>query len=221
MKIEQYNSPHHSNRGNYVPDIIVCHIAEGTYIGTVGWFQNPDSKVSSHFVVAKDGRVAQCVDLKRVAWCNGTADEPEDKRYFGKSTLETVKTRGGNANDYTISIEFEGFWKDGKGALTAPQLKSGVELIKYIRQSVKSIYGVDIPIDRQHIVGHCEINPVTKPNCPGANFPFNAIISGLKQMEPTTYCVHVPGVSTMGECESIKSWIQNNAAYNVIIEEEK
>ena len=53
------------------------------------------------------------------------------------------------------------------------------ELIKHIRSEVKSIFGVEIPADREHIVGHFEVSPITKPNCPGQNYQFNEIIAAV------------------------------------------
>jgi hypothetical protein len=46
----------------------VVHIASGFYQGTIDWQHNPAADVSSHFVVARDGRVAQCVDTADRAW---------------------------------------------------------------------------------------------------------------------------------------------------------
>jgi hypothetical protein len=47
---------------------LVVHIAEGTYEGTIAWQKNPDSNVSSHFIVGIDGAIAQMVDTDRTAW---------------------------------------------------------------------------------------------------------------------------------------------------------
>lgn len=46
----------------------VEHIAAGTYAGTIAWQMNPDAEVSSHFVVAKDGRITQMLDTTVTAW---------------------------------------------------------------------------------------------------------------------------------------------------------
>lgn len=183
MKIEQKASPNHFSRSGWTPDMIVCHIAEGTYDGTIGWLCNPASQTSAHFVVGKDGRVAQLVPLEQAAWCNGTSTSANDKRYYGKSTLEAVRERKTNANYYTISIEHEGYWKDGHGKLTAAQQEATVELIRHIRAEIKRLYGAEIPADRKHVVGHCEINPITKPCCPGECFPFEEIIRSLEDQE--------------------------------------
>ena len=45
---------------------------------------------------------------------------------------------------------------------------------------VKSIYGHDIVVDREHIVGHCEVAPKEKPNCPGKLFPWDRLMNGLQ-----------------------------------------
>lgn len=47
---------------------LVVHIAQGTYEGTIAWQRNPASNVSSHFIIGRDGRIAQMVDTNRIAW---------------------------------------------------------------------------------------------------------------------------------------------------------
>lgn len=183
--VKKYSSPNfNKGRNGWKPDIIVDHItgAGGTYMSAIYWFQNPQSNTSSQFILAKDGTVYQMVDLENTAWCNGTSVKG-DVRDYRKATSSIVKSRATNANYYTISIEHE---NDGGGELTDAQLKASIELHKYIIDEVKRIYGITIPADRQHIIGHCEINPINRPNCPGVNFPFTTIINALNgQVAPT------------------------------------
>jgi hypothetical protein len=47
---------------------VVVHIAAGTYEGTIAWQKNDSANVSSHFVVAKDGTIAQMVDTHDRGW---------------------------------------------------------------------------------------------------------------------------------------------------------
>lgn len=47
---------------------LVVHRAEGSYEGTIAWQRNPAARVSSHFIVSEDGRVAQMVDTNTAAW---------------------------------------------------------------------------------------------------------------------------------------------------------
>lgn len=65
-----YRSPNHSARKQPI-DSIVIHSTEGLMPGTALWLSNPKSKVSCHFLVARDGQVYQLVDLARVAWHSG------------------------------------------------------------------------------------------------------------------------------------------------------
>ncbi|WP_339060108.1 N-acetylmuramoyl-L-alanine amidase [Tepidibacillus marianensis] len=181
MNITQRPSTNkYDGRKGWKPDMIVCHITEGSYAGAVSWLCNPDAQASAHFVVAQDGRITQLVQLTDSSWCNGTSTDPSSKVYYGKSSLAAVRERKTNANYYTVTIEHEGIWAKTKGKLTDAQLAATIELIAWIRSEVKRIYGVEIPLDREHIVGHYQINPVTKPNCPGALFQFDTIIETLK-----------------------------------------
>lgn len=80
---------------------VVVHIAEGTFEGTISWQLNKDANVSSHFIVAKDGRIAQIVDTSDAAW--------------------TQKA----GNGHWLSVENEGFTP---GALTAQQVDANARL---------------------------------------------------------------------------------------------
>lgn len=82
---------------------VVEHIAEGTYAGTIAWQRNDASNISSHFIVARDGRVAQMVDTATQAW---------------------TQVKG---NPYSISIENEGY---GGQSLTPQQLEASARLLE-------------------------------------------------------------------------------------------
>ena len=182
--IKQHPSPNYGSRYGWKPDIIVNHITAGsTASGALATLCNPAREASAHFVVDKDGTIYQLVALDRAAWANGTSNVATDNRYYGRSKLAAVRDRRVNANLYTISIEHVCV---SGGALTAAQLVASIELHRYIIAEVKRIYGVTIPVDRAHIVGHCEINPVTKPNCPGKDFPYNKILEGLQNVAITS-----------------------------------
>lgn len=183
MEIINKNSPNYNEgRKGQVPIMIVCHTTCGSFDGAVVWLRNKESKASSHFVVSKNGRVVQLVDIKNTAWCNGTKTDKNDNKYFGNSTIKKVREKGGNANDYTVSIEFEGQATEN-GKLTDKQLETAVELIKYIKQEVKRLYNYDIDYTTDEIVGHCHITPKWKPNCPGKEFPFTELIKKLNDSE--------------------------------------
>lgn len=174
---ETINSPNQTNRGGQIPQLIVCHICDGTYTGTKSWFLQSTAQTSSHFIVAQDGRICQCVPLDRMAWCNGTV---------ANASVPLVKQLGGNPNLYTVSIEHEGYYSVTRGALTEAQLDVTVWLIGYINEQLKTLYGSAIPLDRNHIVGHNEINSVTRSNCPGQLFPWSELMTRLNPPKEQT-----------------------------------
>ncbi|MFC8228773.1 N-acetylmuramoyl-L-alanine amidase [Streptomyces sp. NPDC057287] len=107
-------------------DKVVIHVTQGSYAGTISWFQDAVSKVSSHYVVrSSDGQITQMVRDK-------------DTAYHAKS-----------ANASSLGIEHEGFI-DNPSWFTDPMYRSSAALTKYLCDR----YG--IAKDRSHIIGHSE-----------------------------------------------------------------
>lgn len=174
--IKKYRSPNYESRRGCVPDMIVSHItAAATASSSINWFLNADSEASSNYIVDKDGTVYEMVPIEYAAWANGTTSNG-DNRDYRKATNAIVKSRPHNANLYTVSIEHV---NEGGGVLTDAQLTATIELHKYIRSEVQRIYGRTIPADREHIIGHYEITPITRPDCPGKNFQWDKLMQGI------------------------------------------
>ncbi len=150
LNIIQKPSPNFGSRGTYKPELFSIHIMAGTLNGTDAWFAIPASKVSSHFGVGKLGQVHQYVPVQQSAWTNGIVNQPNFKLY--KPNV--------NPNNYTITIECEGY--DLKDA-PETQLKAISELLIQLGKE----YG--IPLDRDHIIGHYQIDLKRKPNCPATD----------------------------------------------------
>jgi len=186
MDIKKVISPNRESRYGWKPDIIVCHITEGSASSAINWFANPASEVSAHFVVSKTGEVTQCVPIEETAWANPTRTDPSANSYYGKSEIKAIRERKTSANYYSVSIEHEGIYSQTGGALAPAQLKASIELIQHIRKEVKRIYGITIPIDREHIIGHYQTNKVDKINCPGRKFQWDEIIAGVKKLDGQT-----------------------------------
>ncbi|MFE9724101.1 peptidoglycan-binding protein [Streptomyces sp. NPDC005794] len=108
-------------------DKVVIHVTQGSYAGTISWFQNATSQVSSHYVVrSSDGQITQMV-------------RDADTAYHAKS-----------ANASSLGIEHEGF-VDNPSWFTDTMYRSSAALTRYLCDR----YG--IPKDRSHIVGHVEV----------------------------------------------------------------
>ena len=180
MQITQRPSPNrNTGRQGQTPDFIVCHITGGSFTSAINTITNAANQVSYHFVVGRDGAIVQAVNIEDTAWANGTTNSG-DNRDNRHSTIPAVRERRRNANQFTVSI---GFADSSGGELSAAQLSAGVELIWHIRNEVRRIYGFEIPMTRSHIIGHFEINPLTRANCPGPRFPFGEIIQRLQEKE--------------------------------------
>ena len=214
MNIQQYSTVNKSSRNGYKPMFICWHIADGTYNGTITWERNSSSQVSSHFVLGKNGEVAQLVPLDKAAWTQGGIRNP---------THPYVKSHPSvNPNQYCVSIECEGFWKETKGKLTDAQFNSAVDLTKHIVSEVKKLYNVDIPIDREHMIGHCEINTVTRSHCPGELFPFDELIALARgeDAEPVQdetvslpYTVQCGAFASAGNANALKDKLSTRGYY--------
>ena len=62
-------SPNFSHRNGARVDLLVIHDTEGSYAGSISWFEKKESNVSAHFVIKEDGTEAtQMVDLADKAW---------------------------------------------------------------------------------------------------------------------------------------------------------
>lgn len=121
-------------------DQVVVHVTEGSFWGSVRWLRNPHSGGSSHFVVSRQGQVVQMVSTSDVAWHAGN-------RW---------------TNRRSIGIEHEGY--SGRGGFTRAQYEASARLVAYLAQRF------DIPLDRQHVIGHHE---VPHPSIPGRKGGFD------------------------------------------------
>jgi hypothetical protein len=107
---------------------IVIHVAEGSYSGTVSWLENCTAQASAHYVVSKEGRVAQCVRDEDIAWHAGWWD----------------------TNTHSIGIEHAGYI-DNPDWFTRSMYHASAKLSAWCCKEY------EIPIDRKHIIGHSEV----------------------------------------------------------------
>jgi hypothetical protein len=107
---------------------IVIHVAEGSYSGTIGWFQNCAAGSSAHYVVGRRGGVAQCVRDEDIAWHAG---------WWA-------------TNKHSIGIEHAGFTNNPNSFARRMYHASA-------RLSAWSCKKHKIPVDRKHIIGHYQV----------------------------------------------------------------
>lgn len=133
--------------GTYPLDYVVIHVTQETYPHTLSIFQNPQKKVSAHYLVrSADGHVAQCVREADIAWHAGNWDY----------------------NTRSIGIEHEG-WVDQPQWFTDALYEQSARLTA----AICAKYG--LPKDRAHIIGHYEV-PGTDHTDPGPNWDWTRYI---------------------------------------------
>jgi N-acetyl-anhydromuramyl-L-alanine amidase AmpD len=76
--IVQYPSPNHGPRGGHDISMIVLHATVGSFKSSLDWLRNPqkdnpDDRVSTHYLIRKDGYIAQLVQDEQAAWHAGRA----------------------------------------------------------------------------------------------------------------------------------------------------
>ena len=86
-------SPYHRTRSSY--SSVTIHTAQGSYGGTISWFQNNPYSVSAHYVIrSSDGQVTQMVRNSRgahhVGVHNGTTLGIEHEGYVNNSSWYTT-----------------------------------------------------------------------------------------------------------------------------------
>ena len=156
MNIVQHPSPNYGSRNGWKPDMIVNHITAGSTAA---------------------GALATLCNPAREASAHFVVDK--DGTVYQLVALDRAAWANGTSNVATDNRYY------GRSKLAAVRDRR-VNANLYTIGEVKRLYGVAIPVDRAHIVGHCEINPVTKPNCPGKDFPYNRILEGLQNVAITS-----------------------------------
>ena len=158
MTLRRCPTPHYSEgRAGERPLGVVLHTNVGSFESTVTWFARADSRVSAHYLVALDGRVAQFVD------------EADTARHAGRVHAPTTPLADhADPNLVTIGLEFEDGGDPEGVARTDVQYARGAELVAAIAER----WG--IPVTREYVVGHREI--YAHKSCPG-NLDIDRIVA--------------------------------------------
>lgn len=134
-------------------DYVVVHTMQGYYGGSISWFQNPDANVSAHYVMRSDD--GEVTQMVRHA----------DRAWHV-----------GNSNSYALGIEHEGFIAE-EGWYTWETYLSSARLARWMCEEF------EIPIDRDHIVGHVEL-PNQSHTDPGDLWDWGLYMALIRDVVP-------------------------------------
>ena len=131
-------SKQHVRNPKYPIDTVVLHAMEGTYRGSISWFESTDNIVGAHYCISKTGQVTQCA--------------PDSVKLYHAGS----KSRAG-MNDRSIGVEQEMYSKD----TSYPQamLDEVVFIVAHL------CYNHRIPCDTKHVIQHRDIPGVTHTDC--------------------------------------------------------
>lgn len=124
------SSSNYNTGRDQVISMVVIHDMEGSYAGSIAWFQNPSAQACAHYLVrSSDGEITQMVHDADTAW------------HAGNHVV----------NNSAIGIEHEGYAHTGLTWYTEAMYRSSAALTRWLCDTFH------IPIDRTHIIGHYEV----------------------------------------------------------------
>ncbi|GAA4780897.1 N-acetylmuramoyl-L-alanine amidase [Streptomyces sanyensis] len=139
---------------DYEIDRVVIHVVQGSYPTALKVFRDPTHGAATHYVVRKDGHVAQMIRELDVAYHAGN-------RSF---------------NERSIGIEHEGF-------VDRPEDFTDAMYAASARLTADVCARYDIPADREHIVGHVEV-PGTDHTDPGPHWDWDRYLRLVREALP-------------------------------------
>ncbi|MFF4184057.1 N-acetylmuramoyl-L-alanine amidase [Streptomyces sp. NPDC001691] len=127
--VNNYNVANRPDNGFDIRQIVI-HDTEGSYDGSVKIFQDPTTSASTHYLIKDDGSlVTQMVATK------------DESYHAGNKTV----------NMHALGIEHVGYAIKEGSWYGEPLYESSATLVKYLADRF------NIPVDREHIIGHDEV----------------------------------------------------------------
>lgn len=125
------------------PEAVVLHHSDGSYLGGIDWIMRPESKVSYHVLIARDGR--------RTVFCNDT----DRAWHAGISSWQGRK----DLNSWSLGVSWEGNTYDRP--LEDAAMDSAIE---YLAPRMKK-WGIPLNM----VVTHQQVSPNRKTDISAAD----------------------------------------------------
>ncbi|MGD9632390.1 MAG: N-acetylmuramoyl-L-alanine amidase [Pirellulales bacterium] len=161
--VEWISSPNFGGRGSTRVDSIVIHTTEVNFAGTLDIFQDTESQVSAHFVIAPDGHIVQMVDTANRAW---------HATYY---------------NSRSVGIEMVGY-----AAQSSTWNNNNLNSLMNLLAWLVTAYDVPLThpsgnaydfageqYDYPGLVAHGQVQPWNRTD-PGPHFPWSAVLAGTQ-----------------------------------------
>jgi hypothetical protein len=190
----------HVHRPASAVRLIVVHVTESSYAGTIRWFRNPHAHAAANYVVGRHGEIAHMVPDDEIAWHAGN----------------------GWVNAHSIGIEHEGYTRVD-GVVTDAEYRASAQLVASLLRRYH------LPADRRHVIGHSEVpDPFHRGlfggwahhTDPGAYWDWTRYMSYVRDYRagitppPRPVDVTIPGLELGQKVSGLVSWVADatNAA---------
>lgn len=176
-------------RNNRPVKTVVLHIAVGTLAGTYATFCDPQRGASAHFCIGKKGEIEQYVSINDTAYGNGLRWDAGNRQWIcPHNNIVTPSWQDlappDNPNWSTVSIEHEGMPAD---AWTPEMYAANLRVLRWLADQFNLTY-----VAHRTLIGHAEIDPVDKPNCPGPNVEWDRMVADLAAINAAQKIVWMP-----------------------------
>lgn len=151
---QAHKSPNHNPRGAIRISMIVLHATVGSFDSALNWLCSAASRVSSHYLIRKDGFIAQLVADDQVAWHAGRAS------WHGVTDI----------NERSLGIELENA-NDGRDPYPAAQLAAA----HWLCQAKIARYN----IEKADVVRHLDVAMPRGRKTDPAGFPWPTFVDSL------------------------------------------
>ncbi|WP_329334423.1 N-acetylmuramoyl-L-alanine amidase [Streptomyces sp. NBC_00663] len=141
---------------DYGIDMVIVHVTQGSLSSAVKAFQDPGHQAAAHYIVGQNGRVTQMIRELDVAYHAGNRDY----------------------NERSVGIEHEGF-------VDRPQDFTDEMYAASARLTARICARYDIPVDREHIIGHVEV-PGTDHTDPGEHWDWDRYMKLVRTARTAT-----------------------------------
>lgn len=137
---------------------------------------------SPHFAIARDGRIAQMINIFDTAWCQGTVLGP--KLLWPHNQDLILETGTNNPNAWFISTEHE------DEAIPDPvwpeeQYQADLKVKRWCIDEVKRVINKDLMrFGIDSLTGHFMWDQATRLHCPGWNWPQKRLYQDLVGVQP-------------------------------------
>ncbi|MEQ9504899.1 MAG: N-acetylmuramoyl-L-alanine amidase [Hyphomonas sp.] len=156
MQFEEAPSPNHDERRHAVDLLVLHYTGMESGAAALARMRDPEAKVSAHYMVWEDGRIARLVDESRRAWHAGLSNWMGDDDLNSRSVgIEIVN--GGH--DYPLP-----------GGRLPPYPDVQIAAVIALAREIIAHHG----IRQSRIVAHSDIAPKRKID-PGEHFPWERL----------------------------------------------